>query len=61
MIVWWSHKTKSKAKTNKKTLQFYAIECIDQKTEVGRVQTESVKVQWGCLHIPNLMVFTLLG
>ena len=42
MIVWWSHKKKIKAKTNKKTLQVYAIKCIDRKTEVRRVQTESV-------------------
>ena len=42
MIVWWSHKIKIKAKTNKKTLQVYAIKCIDKKTEVRRVQTESV-------------------
>ena len=41
---------------NKKTLQVYAIKCIDRKTEVRRVQTESVLVQWGCLHIPKLMV-----
>ena len=27
---------------NKKTLQVYAIKCFDRKTEVGRVQTESV-------------------
>lgn len=33
---------KIKAKTNKKTLQVYAIKCIDRKTEVRRVQTESV-------------------
>ena len=37
-----SQKMKSKAKTNKKTLQVYAIKCIDKKTEVRRVQTESV-------------------
>ena len=42
-------------------LQVYAIKCIDRKTEVRRVQTESVLVQWGCLHIPKLMVFTILG
>ena len=29
-------------KTNKKTLQVYAIKCFDRKTEVRRVQTESV-------------------
>ena len=29
-------------KTNKKTLQVYAIKCIHRKTEVRRVQTESV-------------------
>ena len=50
MIVWWSHKIKIKAKTNKKTLQVYAIKCIDRKTEVRRVQTESLLVQWGCSH-----------
>ena len=60
MIVWWPHKTKSKAK-KKKMLQVYAIKCIDRKTEVRRVETESVLVQWGCLHIPKLMVFTILG
>ena len=36
-----SQKQKS-TKTNKKTLQVYAIKCFDRKTEVGRVQTESV-------------------
>ena len=61
MTVWWSHKIKIKAKTNKKMLQVYAIKCIDKKTEIRRVQTESVLVQWGCLHIPKLMVFTILG
>ena len=30
--------------------QVYAIKCIDRKTGVGRVQTESVLVQWGCEH-----------
>ena len=33
---------KNQSKTNKKTLQVYAIKCIDRKTEVRRVQTESV-------------------
>ena len=33
---------KNQTKTNKKTLQVYAIKCFDRKTEVGRVQTESV-------------------
>ena len=41
---------KNKSKTNKKTLQVYAIKCIDRKTGVKRVQTESVLVQWGCSH-----------
>ena len=41
---------KNQSKTNKKTLQVYAIKCIDRKTEVRRVQTESVLVQWGCSH-----------
>ena len=35
-------------------LQVYAIKCIYRKTEVRRVQTESVLVQWGRLHIPKL-------
>ena len=42
-----SQNKKIKTKTNKKTLQVYAIKCIDRKTEVRRVQTESVLVQWG--------------
>ena len=29
-------------KNKKTTLQVYAIKCFDRKTEVGRVQTESV-------------------
>ena len=33
---------KNQTKTNKKTLQIYAIKCFDRKTEVRRVQTESV-------------------
>ena len=33
---------KNQSKINKKTLQVYAIKCIDRKTEVRRVQTESV-------------------
>ena len=33
---------KNQTKTNKKTLQVYAIKCFDRKTEVRRVQTESV-------------------
>ena len=33
---------KNQTKTNKKTLQVYTIKCFDRKTEVGRVQTESV-------------------
>ena len=33
---------KNQNKTNKKTLKVYAIKCIDQKTKVRRVQTESV-------------------
>ena len=33
---------KNQTKTNKKTLQVYAIKCFDRKTEVGHVQTESV-------------------
>ena len=41
---------KNQSKTNKKTLQVYAIKCIDRKTEVRRVQTESVLVQWVCSH-----------
>ena len=41
---------KNQSKTNKKTLQVYAIKCIDRKTEVRRVKTESVLVQWGCSH-----------
>ena len=49
-IVWWSDKNKNKSKTNKKTLQVYAIKCIDRKIEVRRVQTESVLIQWGCSH-----------
>ena len=59
MIVWWSHKIKIKAKTktNKKTLQVYAIKCIDQKTEVRRVQTESVYVHWGCSPNPQAYGF----
>ena len=51
---------KNQTNINKKTLQVYAIQCIDRKTEVRRVQTESVLVQWDCLHIPKLMVFTIL-
>ena len=39
---------KNQSKTNKKTLQVYAIKCIDRKIGVKRVQTESVLVQWGC-------------
>ena len=36
-------KIKPKQKKNKKkTLQVHAIKCIDRKTEVRRVQTESV-------------------
>ena len=49
-MVWWSHKIKIKTKTNKKTLQVYAIKCNDRKTEVRHVQTESVLVQWRCSH-----------
>ena len=37
-----SQNNKQTKKTNKKTLQVYAIKCFDRKTEVGRVQTESV-------------------
>ena len=33
---------KNQSKTNNKTLQVYAIKCIDRKTEFRRVQTESV-------------------
>ena len=33
---------KNQTKTNKKTLQVYAIKCFDRKTEIRRVQTESV-------------------
>jgi len=33
---------KNQTKTNKKTLQVYAIKCFDRKTEVRRVQTECV-------------------
>jgi len=33
---------KNLTETNKKTLQVYAIKCFDRKTEVRRVQTESV-------------------
>ena len=40
----------NQSKTKQKTLQVYAIKCIDRKTEVRRVQTESVQVQWGCSH-----------
>ena len=54
-------KIKNKTKTNKKTLQVYAIKCFDRKTGVRRVQTESVLVQWVCSHIPKLMVFIILG
>ena len=32
---------KNQTKTNKKTLQVYAIKCFDRKTEIRRVQTES--------------------
>ena len=35
-------KTKIKPKQKQKTLQVYAIKCIDRKTGVRRVQTESV-------------------
>ena len=36
-------KTNTQTKTqNKKTLQVYAIKCIDRKTKVRRVQSESV-------------------
>ena len=38
---------KNKSKTNKRTLQVYAIKCIDRKTEVRRVQT-------GCLLVLSL-------
>ena len=48
--MWWYHKRKIKKKTNKKTLQVYAIKCIDRKTGVRRVQTESMLIQWGCSH-----------
>ena len=41
-IVVVSQKMKSKAQINKKTLQVYAIKCIAKKSEVRRVQTESV-------------------
>ena len=51
---------KNQSKTNKKTLQVYGIKCIDKKTGVRRVQTESVLVKWGCSH-PQAMVFTILG
>ena len=33
---------KNQSKTKQKTLQVYAIKCIDRKTEVRHVQTESV-------------------
>ena len=39
---------KNQSKPNKKTLQVYAVKCIDRKTEVRRVQTKSILVQWGC-------------
>ena len=41
---------KNQSKINKKTLQVYAIKCIDRKTGVRCVQTESVLIQWGCSH-----------
>ena len=33
------------------------IKCIDQKTEVRRVQTESMLVQWGCSPHPQAYGF----
>ena len=41
---------KNQSKNKQKPLQVYAIKCIDRKTEVRRVQTESVLIQWGCSH-----------
>ena len=41
---------KNQNKINKKTLQVYAIKCIDRKTGVRHVQTESMLIQWGCSH-----------
>ena len=59
---WWSQtKNESEITKRTKTLQVYVIKCNERKTEVRRVQTESMLVQWGCLHIPKLMVFTILG
>ena len=48
---------KNQNKTNKKTLQVYAIKCNDRKTEVRRVQTESMLVQWGCSPHPQAYGF----
>ena len=45
---------KNQNKTNKKTLQVYAIKCIDRKTEVRRVQTESVLGSGGMFTSPSL-------
>ena len=45
---------KNQSKTNKKTLQVYAIKCIDTKTEVRRVQTESVLGSVGMFTSPSL-------
>ena len=41
---------KNQSKNKQKTLKVYAIKCNDRKTEVRRVQTESVLIQWGCSH-----------
>ena len=45
---------KNQSKTKQKTLQVYAIKCIDRKTEVRRVQTESVLGSVGMFTSPSL-------
>ena len=45
-VVVSQNKNQRKQKTNKKTLQVHAIKCFKWKTEIRRVETESMLVQW---------------